>query len=300
MATKIEIRIYGGHHLHFPQPFGVYEPSVTVQFETTIQSVGLPKNLAPKTKNPNPIWNKALYVDVPNIVGAVLIVQVLDTNDAGQQAILGKVDVPLSMLSSTNSGQEIKHLHPLQTGGEIEIGLIPTHGVQAFGSNSSTPTAASPPPPSNEEPGLQRAQTVGPYALKKKAAPQRAVLQYNAPDIQRIFPHLARGTYGVVFRGRVPGIPDYVVIKDMEIQNQKSIEEWQKEIDIMARTKSPYIAEVFGYSSQGTVLTIVMEFMCFGDLFGVLHKKADKHPLSLLQRMRMARHCALGLQVLHG
>lgn len=39
--------------------------------------------------------------------------------------------------------------------------------------------------------------------------------------------------------------------------------------------------------------------MDLGDLFGVLHKKADKHPLSLIQRMRMSRHCALGIQVLH-
>ena len=34
-------------------------------------------------------------------------------------------------------------------------------------------------------------------------------------------------------------------------------------------------------------------------LLAVLHKKADKHPLSLVQRMRMARHCALGFSVLH-
>lgn len=39
--------------------------------------------------------------------------------------------------------------------------------------------------------------------------------------------------------------------------------------------------------------------MDLGDLFGVLHKKADKHPLSLIQRMRMSRHVALGIQVLH-
>lgn len=39
--------------------------------------------------------------------------------------------------------------------------------------------------------------------------------------------------------------------------------------------------------------------MGLGDLFGVLHKKADKHPLSLIQRMRMSRHVALGIQVLH-
>lgn len=37
-----------------------------------------------------------------------------------------------------------------------------------------------------------------------------------------------------MFRGKVKGSNDYVVIKDMEIQNQNSVHEWQKEIDIMA------------------------------------------------------------------
>lgn len=36
-----------------------------------------------------------------------------------------------------------------------------------------------------------------------------------------------------------------------------------------------------------------------GDLYGIIHKKADKHPLSIIQRLRMARHCALGVSFLH-
>lgn len=42
-----------------------------------------------------------------------------------------------------------------------------------------------------------------------------------------------------------------------------------------------------------------MEYMVNGDLYQLLHKSAHSHPLSMLQRMRMARHCALGLSVLH-
>jgi len=42
-----------------------------------------------------------------------------------------------------------------------------------------------------------------------------------------------------------------------------------------------------------------MEYMANGDLYGILHKHSKKHPLSMLQRLRMARHCALGLAFLH-
>lgn len=34
-------------------------------------------------------------------------------------------------------------------------------------------------------------------------------------------------------------------------------------------------------------------------LSGVLHKRPEDHPLSIIQRMRMARHCALGFAFLH-
>jgi hypothetical protein len=46
--------------------------------------------------------------------------------------------------------------------------------------------------------------------------------------------------------------------------------------DLVRRTKSPYVAEVYGWSSMQNQLTIVMEFMCNGDLFGILHKKQGR------------------------
>lgn len=89
------------------------------------------------------------------------------------------------------------------------------------------------------------------------------------------------------------------------------------------------MADIYGYSSEGNQLTIVMELLprgtflwkiiffrgfsfltifmntilfmltCLGDLYGILHKRPEKHPLSILQRLRMARHCALGISFLH-
>lgn len=42
-----------------------------------------------------------------------------------------------------------------------------------------------------------------------------------------------------------------------------------------------------------------MEFFERGDLYKVLHTEKEKNPLSLLQRMRMARHTALGVNYMH-
>eukprot|EP01122_Echinamoeba_exundans_P009577 TRINITY_DN3422_c0_g1_i1.p1 TRINITY_DN3422_c0_g1~~TRINITY_DN3422_c0_g1_i1.p1 ORF type:complete len:924 (+),score=140.10 TRINITY_DN3422_c0_g1_i1:50-2821(+) len=122
--------------------------------------------------------------------------------------------------------------------------------------------------------------------------------QLDPKSIQRDFPHIAKGSFGVVFTGRVAGIPiDKVVIKDMEVHNQRNIDDWKKEIAMMARMRSPYVVEVLGYCSSGHILTIVMEFMKKGSLYDVLHQR--KEPLSLLQRMRMARQCALSVAHLH-
>jgi len=141
--------------------------------------------------------------------------------------------------------------------------------------------------------------TVGPFAMKKHEDGRRTVVEYQPSDLKRSFPQLAKGTFGVVFLGKVKGFAEDIVIKDMEVQNQASIVEWQKEVRIMTVIQSPYIAQVYGYCKGGGVLTIVMEYMCNGDLFGILHKRAAQHPLSLIQRMRMARHVAIGLKVMH-
>uniref|UniRef100_A0A6B2L6E5 Protein kinase domain-containing protein n=1 Tax=Arcella intermedia TaxID=1963864 RepID=A0A6B2L6E5_9EUKA len=101
----------------------------------------------------------------------------------------------------------------------------------------------------------------------------------------------------MIYKGKVAGIPKTVVIKDMDIRDAKSIEDWRKEVSTMAHNRSPYTVEIYGYSSAGNTLVIVMEYMSLGDLYGILHKK--RHPLSKLQRMRMARHVAYGVAFLH-
>lgn len=75
---------------------------------------------------------------------------------------------------------------------------------------------------------------MGPFRQPKAYTPSQSVLKYAPGDIMRKHPHIARGTYGVVFKGNVKGIANEVVIKDMEILDQISVDEWQREIQIMA------------------------------------------------------------------
>jgi hypothetical protein len=138
--------------------------------------------------------------------------------------------------------------------------------------------------------------TVGPFREAKEYK-RKGLVRYNPQDIHRDFPHIAKGSYGVVFKGKVADIPVPVAIKDMDIVDSGVIEDWKKELTVMNQNQSAYVVDVYGYSNDRNVVTIIMEFMTRGDLFSILHKK--NLPLSILQTRRMARHCALGISLLH-
>jgi len=72
----------------------------------------------------------------------------------------------------------------------------------------------------------------------------------------------------------------------------------KKEIEIMALNKSRYVVTVFGYGFSNKTISIIMELVKRRSLFDVLHVR--KYRLSLLHRIRMARHCLRGLVWLHG
>jgi hypothetical protein len=154
-------------------------------------------------------------------------------------------------------------------------------------------------PPLQQPPHPQSQPPQGQPQQGQPLQPAKKLTKYEFNALHRDQPPLAKGSYGVVYTGKVPGIEQKVVIKDMQILNQKTVEDWRRETLLMGENKSPFIADVYGYSSMGPTLTIVMEFFPFGDLYTVLHKKPEKHPLSTLQRFRMARHCLHGVLFLH-
>lgn len=162
--------------------------------------------------------------------------------------------------------------------------------------NYSSPSSSLQDVPSNS--GLSYSIVDQPKPLiHNYQKPKYELTFYKQEDIKRDFPQLARGSYGTVYTGYVTGIKDKIVIKDMEIRDHNTINEWRKEIDMMNKTRCPYVVDVIGYSSMKNILTIIMEYMPKGSLYNLIHEK--KENLSLIQRMRMARHCALGLEYLH-
>lgn len=125
------------------------------------------------------------------------------------------------------------------------------------------------------------------------------IQRFEPAQLQRDLPHLAKGSFGIVYTGHVRHVTDAkVVIKDMSVQGEKSVEEWKKELITMSVNACPYICQVFGYTHERKTLTIVMEFMQNGDLFSILEDPV-RHPLSSLQKLRMSRHIALGINQLH-
>uniref|UniRef100_A0A6B2L689 non-specific serine/threonine protein kinase n=1 Tax=Arcella intermedia TaxID=1963864 RepID=A0A6B2L689_9EUKA len=107
-----------------------------------------------------------------------------------------------------------------------------------------------------------------------------------------------KGSYGIIYKGKVPGIKQTVVIKDILLKDSlRSVEEWRIEVTNMARANSPYITIIHGYSVTDTVLAIVMEFIERGDLYTLMHKGKVHFPP--FQRLTFALQITLGIAHLH-
>lgn len=83
-----------------------------------------------------------------------------------------------------------------------------SHAQQSYSSSSTAPSSHSAVPPSGYPPqsapssagheGLKRSTTVGPFAkAPAHRTPQRGLIHFAPQELQRDFPHLARGSYGV-------------------------------------------------------------------------------------------------------
>jgi len=298
----LRVKVLSARSLTLHSLAGKNDPSCSVTVADTTSSTSV-SPASHNGKNLNPVWNKT-FLFTENLPDAVVKVVVNDYHDDGSCVVIGTVSIPLDTLVN---GNEKKQWFPLSNGsGEVEIALLLTlsesneldmtiQGIQTV----TDPTLAFAHSANPDVDSLQYT-TLGPYQQRElKGLESQVLVRFQSSDIKRDHPHIARGGFGLVFKGNVPGTNEKVVIKDLEIQNQKSIDDWKKEVAVMCQNRSPYIAEIYGFTSENNTLTIVMEYFEFGDLFGILHKKADKHPLSLLQRMRMARHCTLGIAFLH-
>lgn len=84
-----------------------------------------------------------------------------------------------------------------------------------------------------------QSQMVQPQAPQQPQVPTQqqrpqGLIKFNNHELKRDNPALARGSYGVVYTGHAPGFSQKVVIKDMTILNNKSVDDWRKEVQTMA------------------------------------------------------------------
>jgi len=301
----LRVKILSAKNLVLSSSTGKFDPSCSVTVSGTTSSTSpVPVN---QIKNINPTWNKT-FLFTENLTGAVHIV-VNDSHDDGSTIPIGVVSIPIDSLVMSKETRQWYSLSNRSGEIELSISLKPDDSCESDSNQldiqiDGITTVKDPSlvfTHNNNKGSIDdKFTTLGPYSQRDlKGLESQVLVHYKMSDIHRIHPHIARGGFGMVFKGHVPGTSETVVIKDLEIQNEKSVEDWKKEVAVMCQNRSAYIAEIYGYASENNTLTIVMEYFEFGDLFGILHKKADKHPLSLLQRMRMARHCTLGVAFLH-
>mmetsp|Transcript_21957 Transcript_21957/g.24535 ORF Transcript_21957/g.24535 Transcript_21957/m.24535 type:complete len:392 (+) Transcript_21957:43-1218(+) len=133
--------------------------------------------------------------------------------------------------------------------------------------------------------------------LTLRRGSKNGVKKFKPSQIKRDQPFFALGTYGKLFTGKAHGIKEEVAIKDMARESSEAkVEEWRNEVNMMVAGENPYVVYIYGYCQDKQKLSIIMEYMDKGSLHDVLH--VNKEKLSLLHKLRMARHCALGLAYL--
>ena len=334
---RLNVRVISAKNLDLVSEKAYQEPWIIVKLGRLTSTIKSSPEKSLVTKNANPTFNQLLEMEFDDVQSARLEVEVHDVDEKNIEHTIGLLKLKLQNLAKkTASTWSYKLTSPTNQHSKAELELLleaqdfDTTDVSFPATSSSAPAHGASSAPLNGSGGSSSMGGGGSIALNASgnmAAPSSsssaavplpshspantphqqpsraavssypAPVQYAAKDIRRLHPHIAKGSYGVVYKGYVPDIEQVVVIKDMDFTNQKALDDWRKEIKMMAKTSCEFVVRVIGYATAERTLTIIMELMTNGSLYDVLHTK--KETLSVITRMRMARHCALGLQHLH-
>jgi hypothetical protein len=88
-----------------------------------------------------------------------------------------------------------------------------------------------------------------------------------------------------VYKGTVHDRDEVIVIKDQKVTSNDSIKNWQREVALMqyipflsppflqmtdsySLHRHPHIADVYGFAFDSTTLSMIMEYVPKGSLFG--------------------------------
>lgn len=115
---------------------------------------------------------------------------------------------------------------------------------------------------------------------------------------------LGAGAFGSVYYGQLSGQlgleNSSVAVKRLSRDTPDIERLFNTEVEMMGLVDHPHLLRLLAYSSDGTDLCLLYPFMEGGSLQERLAcRKEGKPPLAPMQRLRIARGCAEGLQYLH-
>ncbi|XP_062231006.1 probable serine/threonine-protein kinase PBL7 [Phragmites australis] len=113
---------------------------------------------------------------------------------------------------------------------------------------------------------------------------------------------VGQGSFGAVYRGVLPD-GRKVAVKLMDRPGKQGEEEFDMEVELLTRLRSPYLLGLIGHCSEGGHRLLVYEFMANGGLQEHLYpNRGSCGGISKLDwdtRMRIALEAAKGLEYLH-
>ncbi|XP_019058684.1 PREDICTED: LOW QUALITY PROTEIN: serine/threonine-protein kinase-like protein At3g51990 [Tarenaya hassleriana] len=109
---------------------------------------------------------------------------------------------------------------------------------------------------------------------------------------------LGKGSHGSVYKAVVRG--RRVAVKKPS-RGQELSQEVNNEIEILSKIHSPRLVNLLGFTDDSQDRLLVVEFMCNGTLYDVLHanSSSSSRPLNWGRRIRMALQVAKAVEVLH-
>lgn len=108
---------------------------------------------------------------------------------------------------------------------------------------------------------------------------------------------LGKGSHGYVYKAIVRGKPVAVKRPSRPISSSEITNEVDNEIDILSNIHSPRLVNLVGFTNDSKYRLLVVEFMCNGTLFDVLHSSSRN--LNWVRRIRLALQTAKAIDVLH-
>ncbi|KAK1552721.1 hypothetical protein Q3G72_022340 [Acer saccharum] len=105
---------------------------------------------------------------------------------------------------------------------------------------------------------------------------------------------LGKGSHGCVYKAVLRG--RHVAVKKPS-KNQEIGQEVDNEIEILSKIRSPRLVNLLGFSNDSKDRLLVVEFMCNGTLYDVLH--SNNRPLNWGRRIRLALQIAKAVEILH-